>query len=68
MHRSRINGVLIDRKADDIDAAAQFWAHALGRPVDMKLRDPGAVTVCWKLRQMNSACRYSAWTTKAVCT
>jgi predicted enzyme related to lactoylglutathione lyase len=36
MHRSRINGLLIDCKTDDIDAAAQFWAVALGRPVDLK--------------------------------
>ena len=34
MHRSRINGILIDCNTDDIDAAAQFWAEALGRPVD----------------------------------
>jgi predicted enzyme related to lactoylglutathione lyase len=34
MHRSRINGILIDCKTDDIDAAAQFWAEALGRPID----------------------------------
>jgi hypothetical protein len=27
MHRSRINGLLIDCNTDDIDAAAQFWAH-----------------------------------------
>ena len=33
MHRSRINGLLIDCRTDDIDAAAQFWAGALGRPV-----------------------------------
>lgn len=36
MHRSRINGLLIDCKTDDVDAAAQFWADALGRPVDMQ--------------------------------
>jgi len=36
MHRSRINGLLIDCKTDDIDAAAQFWADTLGRPIDMK--------------------------------
>jgi hypothetical protein len=36
MHHSRINGLLIDCNTDDIDAAAQFWAAALGRPVDMK--------------------------------
>jgi hypothetical protein len=35
MHRSRINGLLIDCKSDDVDAAANFWANALGRPVDM---------------------------------
>ena len=34
MHRSRINGLLIDCQTDDIDAAARFWAEALGRPVD----------------------------------
>ena len=34
MHRSRINGILIDCNVDDIDAAARFWAEALGRSVD----------------------------------
>jgi predicted enzyme related to lactoylglutathione lyase len=34
MHRSRINGILIDCNVDDIQAAAQFWAGALGRTVD----------------------------------
>jgi len=34
VHRSRINGILIDCNTDDIDAAAHFWAEALGRPVD----------------------------------
>jgi len=34
MHRSRLNGILIDCNVDDIDAAAQFWAEALGRPVN----------------------------------
>jgi predicted enzyme related to lactoylglutathione lyase len=34
MHRSRINGILIDCKVEDIDAAARFWAEALGRPID----------------------------------
>jgi len=36
MHHSRINGLLIDCKTDDIDAAARFWAEALGRPIDSK--------------------------------
>ena len=34
MHRSRINGILIDCNVDDIEAAAGFWAEALGRPID----------------------------------
>jgi predicted enzyme related to lactoylglutathione lyase len=34
MHRSRINGILIDCRTDDIDGAARFWANALGRAVD----------------------------------
>jgi len=33
MHRSRMNAILIDCDTDDIDAAARFWAEALGRPV-----------------------------------
>ena len=34
MHRSRLNGILIDCNVDDIEAAAHFWAEALGRPID----------------------------------
>ena len=34
MHRSRINGILIDCNVEDIGAAAQFWADALGRAID----------------------------------
>jgi predicted enzyme related to lactoylglutathione lyase len=34
MHRSRINGLLIDCNTDDIRSAARFWAEALGRPID----------------------------------
>jgi predicted enzyme related to lactoylglutathione lyase len=34
MHRSRINGILIDCNVEDIDAAARFWAGALGRRID----------------------------------
>ena len=34
MHRSRINGILIDCNVEDIQEAARFWAEALGRPVD----------------------------------
>ena len=34
MHRSRINGILIDCDVDDICEAAEFWAGALGRAID----------------------------------
>ena len=34
MHRSRINGILIDCNTEDIQASARFWAEALGRPID----------------------------------
>jgi hypothetical protein len=34
MHHSRLCALLIDCRTDDIDAAAEFWAAALGRPVD----------------------------------
>lgn len=35
MHSSRMNGLLIDCRTDDIDNAARFWAEALGRLVDL---------------------------------
>ena len=34
MHHSRLCAVLVDCNVSDVDAAAQFWASALGRPVD----------------------------------
>ena len=34
MHHSRLCAVLVDCKTDDVDEAAHFWAHALGRAVD----------------------------------
>lgn len=34
MHRSRINGILIDCNVEDLGTAAHFWAEALGRPID----------------------------------
>jgi len=55
-HRSRIKGILIDCKVDDVEQAANFWAEALGRPVNpdhpgtrgdyVMLRDrPGEISV-----------------------
>jgi catechol 2,3-dioxygenase-like lactoylglutathione lyase family enzyme len=40
MHYSRLCAVLIDCNVADVDAAADFWAAALGRPVD--LNHPGS--------------------------
>jgi hypothetical protein len=40
MHYSRLCAVLIDCKVTDVDAAAGFWAAALGRAVD--LNHPGS--------------------------
>lgn len=34
MHRSRLCALLIDCDTPDVDRAADFWAQALGRPVD----------------------------------
>ena len=36
MHHSRLCAVLLDCWTSDVDAAARFWAEALGRPVDLK--------------------------------
>lgn len=32
MHRSRLSGLIIDCRTDDLDAAADFWGKALGAP------------------------------------
>jgi predicted enzyme related to lactoylglutathione lyase len=40
MHRSRLCAILIDCRTNDLDAAARFWAEALGRAVD--LAHPGS--------------------------
>jgi hypothetical protein len=36
VHHSRLCAVLIDCKTPNVDAAADFWAEALGRGVDSK--------------------------------
>lgn len=40
MHHSRLCAVLIDCNTTDVNGAAQFWADALGRPID--LSHPGS--------------------------
>ena len=30
MHRSRLGGLIIDCRTEDLDAAAEFWSQALG--------------------------------------
>lgn len=32
MHKSRLAGFIIDCQTEDLDAAARFWAEALGMP------------------------------------
>lgn len=32
MHRSRLSTFVLDCKTGDLDAAAEFWSRALGRP------------------------------------
>lgn len=34
VHYSRLCALLIDCNTSDVDRAAQFWADALGRPID----------------------------------
>lgn len=34
MHRSRLSGFIIDCRTDDLEAAAHFWAAALGAPAE----------------------------------
>ena len=36
MHKSRFAGFIIDCQVDDLDAAAEFWAGALGAPASGK--------------------------------
>lgn len=35
MHRSRLAGIIIDCKTDDLNVAASFWAKALGAAPNM---------------------------------
>ena len=39
MHKSRLGAIVIDCQTADLDAAARFWAEALGRPAE-PLTDP----------------------------
>jgi predicted enzyme related to lactoylglutathione lyase len=32
MHKSRLAGLIIDCKTDDLDSAAEFWSKAIGAP------------------------------------
>ena len=34
MHKSRLSNIIIDCRTDDVDAAAQFWAAAIGRTAE----------------------------------
>jgi hypothetical protein len=41
MHRSRLCGVVIDCNVEDVDAAAEFWSAALGRPIEPPTPESG---------------------------
>ena len=34
MHKSRLSNIIIDCRTDDLDAAARFWAAAIGRTAE----------------------------------
>lgn len=40
MHKSRLGCIVIDRRTDNLDAAARFWAETLGLAVKDDRRDP----------------------------
>ena len=42
MHRSRLSTFVIDCNTDDVDAAAEFWGRALGKPVSSASVDAGS--------------------------
>lgn len=39
MHRSRLCAVIIDCNTYDLEGAAEFWSHALGRPINNMARN-----------------------------
>ena len=68
LHRSRINGLLINCRPMISTPPRNFgrtrWVvRSIGN-----IRELAAITACWKRRPTSSACRFSAWTTKAACT
>lgn len=40
MHKSRLAGLIIDCRTDDLDKAARFWGEALGAPPDFEANAP----------------------------
>jgi predicted enzyme related to lactoylglutathione lyase len=40
MHRSRLAGLIVDCRTDDLDGAAQFWSNALGVPLKPAAEEP----------------------------
>ena len=46
-HRSRLSGFIIDCKTDDLDAATDFWAGALG--CSIADRDAGDATAAYQM-------------------
>lgn len=40
MHRSRLAGLIMDCRTDDLEKAAQFWSDALGAPLKRAAEEP----------------------------
>src|SRR5262245_52705697 len=43
MHKSRLAGLIIDCRTDDLEGAAQFWSDALGVPLKPAAEEPSPV-------------------------
>ncbi len=50
MHKSRLSNIIIDCKTDNIEAAASFWAAAIGRIAESEA-NPSEPIECLKVHQ-----------------
>ncbi len=62
MHRSRIAGLSIDCKTDDLEAAADFWSAALGYSRKGKSEDADSTR-----RKTSRMLKSKRWITRAGC-
>lgn len=50
MHKSRLAGVVIDCRTDDLQREARFWAAALGREPETPVEEPDSKYVVLRTR------------------